>query len=109
MAAYKTLNATAKVSLGDASPRAVGRIVFQIRDDGSMSTSLVVKAKVPGLAEAELISVPYTNRGTGAIIAAGTAITTEILAEVDATGVEIVLDNTYTSGAGSVHYVPVEG
>jgi hypothetical protein len=109
MAASKKLNATAKISLGDASQYSVGRIVFQIVDDGSMSTSAVVKARVLGLADAELIAVPYTNRATGATVAASTAITAEGLYEVDAAGVEIVLDNTYTSGAGTVHYVPVAG
>jgi hypothetical protein len=106
--ASKPLNTTAVISLGDASVRSVSRIVFQVRDDGSMSTSFVVKARVWGLGS-ETIAVPYTNRGTGAAVAASTAITAEGLFEVDATGVEIVLDNTYTSGAGSVHYVPVEG
>lgn len=108
----KTLNVTEVVSLGDASIHGVSRIVFQIRDDGSMSTSAVLKARVnvlPALASTELISVPYTNRGTGASVAAGTAITAEGLFEVDATGVEIVLDNTFTSGKSSVHYLPVEG
>lgn len=109
MAATKPLNETAVIALGDGSNRAVSRIVFQVRDDGSMSTSFVVKAKVRGLAATELIAVPYTNRGTGAAVAASTAITAEGLFEVDATGVEIFLDNTYTSGKGSVHYVPVEG
>jgi hypothetical protein len=105
----KTLNADAVVSLGTGHESGRSVIVFQIRDDGSMSTSAVVKARIPGLADAELIAVPYTNRGTGAAVAASTAITAEGLFEVDATGVEIVLDNNWTSGAGSVHYVPLIG
>lgn len=107
--ASKTLNSTAKVSLGDASHGTTGKMVFQIVDDGSMSISLVVKARVLGLADSELIAVPYINRGTGATVAASTAITAEGIFEVDATGVEVVLDNTNTSGAASVYYQPVLG
>ena len=105
----KTLNADEVVSLGTGHDGGRSVIVFQIRDDGSMSTSAVVKARVPGLASTEWIAVPYTNRGTGAAVAASTAITAEGLFEVDATGVEIGLDNNWTSGAGSVHYVPLIG
>lgn len=103
------INASANFVLGDASPHSVGRIVFQVVEVSAISTSFVVKARVPGLADTELIAVPYTNRGTGAAVAASTAITAEGLFEVDATGVEIVLVNTYTSGKANVTYFPVAG
>lgn len=107
--ASKKIHATEKISLGDASTQSVGRIVFKIRDDSSLSTSMVVKARILGEADAELVSVPYTDRSSNTALAAGTAITAAGLYEVDATGVEIVLDNTYTSGSGTVVYQPVVG
>lgn len=109
MAASKKIRATEKVSLGDGSTQNVSRLVFQIVDDGSLNTSMVVKARILGLPDSELTAIPYTNRGTGSTIAASTAITAEGIYEVDATGVEIVLDNTLTAGTGTVYYQPVVG
>lgn len=104
----RSLNATEVVKLGTGHESSVSRIVFQVVDDGSMSTSAVVKGRIQGITD-ELIALPYVNRGTGASVAASTAITAEGLYEVDATGIEVVLDNTYASGAGSVYIVPVAG
>lgn len=110
MASYsKKIKATEKISLGTGADGAVSRIVFQVVDDGSLSTSMVVKGRVLGQPDAELLSIPYTNRASGATVAAGTAITAEGMWEADATGIEVVLDNTFTSGAGTVYFQPVVG
>lgn len=113
MIASKAISATEKIAIC-AGGDTVRRVVFQIVDTGSLSTSMVVKARMKvfqttGINDTELTAVPYVNRGTGATVAASTAITGEGIFEVDATGVEIVLDNTFTSGAGTLYYQPVDG
>lgn len=108
--ASKSLNADGFVSFGDFGADVVSRVVFQIRDDGILSTSAVPKGRVRGLADAELKALPYVNRNDpDTQIAAGTAITAEGIYEVDSTGLETGLDNNWTSGAGSVHYQHVAG
>lgn len=109
MARTHALDADEYLTLEEQHGEYVHRFVFQVVDDGAMVNSFTVNARIKGLATAELITVPYTNRATGASVAAGTAIAAEGLFEVDATGVEIVLNNNYTSGAGTVHYYDVTG
>ena len=96
-------------SLGDASGSYVGRIVFQIVGGGTFSFTPKARLRGASIANGSLVSVPYTNRGTGASVAAGTAITAAGLYEVDATGVEVTLDGSYTSGACAVYPQPLEG
>lgn len=113
----KKLTATGVIGLGDASPAIVGRQVFQVVDGGSWSGSIVVKARIaggsksaPALTNSNNVSVPYINRNdTATLIAAGTAITSAGIYEVESTGVEIYLDYTHTGGTGLVYPIPYLG
>lgn len=99
---------TSTIPFGDASPVLVGRIVFQVVNTSSLSTSGVLKARVPGATTS--VDVPYYNRNAETtLIAAGTAITSAGIYEVNAAGVEIFFDNTYTSGAGLLVVNPLLG
>lgn len=105
MASRKTL-ATAQINLGAAPEGRVGKVAFQIVDDGALVVSIVPKIRMPGLGT-ELVAIPYTKRSDGTEVAASTAITGEGAFEVESNGFEVVLDTTLTSGAGTVHYLGV--
>ena len=116
----KTLNATAKVSLGIAHPDIAGSTSFQIYTPSAASYSAVPKIRMGGqltntdgssgsVPDAALKSVRYWNMGTSTLVAAGTAITADGVFVVNLpAGVELVLDNTYTSGDARVYATPGE-
>lgn len=99
------------VLVGDGSPYMVGRIVFQVKGTGTFS--LVPKVRARGskgnLVAADLTAVHYTNRVSGTDVTAGTAITTAGLYDVDASGVAVWIDGSYTSGSCLVVTEALEG
>lgn len=115
-----TLNATAKVSLGTASPYLSGAIIFQVVIPSAASISAVPKVRAGGpfvqstgadggVPDAKLVGIRYWNVGTSTLVAAGTAITGEgVFVANLPPGAELVLDNTYVSGAANVYYTPGE-
>lgn len=103
--------------LGGASDQFVGMIAIHIVDTGSLSASIVVKSRTAHSARetdtVPFLSVPYVSHnvngtvGTGAYVS--TAITTNSMLLVPATGEEISLDMTYVSGTATVYWAPVQG
>lgn len=105
-----TLNATAKISLGNAGPYG-GSFAVQVIVPSAVSTSAVPKLRIAGpnafndsgIADASLTSVRYWNVGTSTLLAAATAITAAGLYIFNVPpNCELVLDNTYVSGSATV-------
>jgi hypothetical protein len=105
-----SLNATAKISLGNAGPFG-GSFAVQVIIPTALSTSAVLKLRVAGptaysdsgIPDASLTSVRYWSVGTSTLVAAATPITAAGLYVINVPpNCEIVLDNTYTSGSGTV-------
>lgn len=103
--------------LGDASMGVVGTLVVQVVDEGSLNCSIVVKARIR-LPEAAADGVGfvgwrYSNdfvngaQGDGTMIV--TPITGNSLIRIPASGVQIGLDITFTSGKGKVFVQSLEG
>lgn len=104
--------------LGDASDRVVGTVSVQIVNGGAFVGSITVKARNRS-EEADddgVAFVPtvfeklYLNGAVGDGTLASTAITTDSLILVPASGLQISLDVTaYTSGNLTVYVTPLEG
>lgn len=112
-----TLNVTGLYNLGNASDMVVGMLALQIHVVSAGTISIVVKSRVASQAAGDdgLTPVPvlYLSRYlNGAISTDGllsTAITGESLILVPASGQDIFLDVTYTSGNYVVYKIPVGG
>jgi hypothetical protein len=91
----------------DAGGGAVKRLAIHVT--GGFAGSCVLKARHESAAAGLAVSVPYTNRATGAAVAAATAITGDGIYEVDATGVvnDFVFSGIVTPGTWYVK--PVVG
>jgi hypothetical protein len=97
------------ISLGDVSDSTTGRMVFQVVGGGTYSLTPKARLRGASIPDGSLQSVPYVNRSTRSVVAAGTAITTAGLYEADASAAEIVLDGSYTTGACAVYPHPLIG
>ncbi len=103
--------------LGDASDGVVGTFVVHIVDTGSLSASIAVKARSRNPdADAAAVtfvawrySSDYINGSLGDATMINTAITTTSLIRIPASGVQIALDVTFTSGTATIYIVRIEG
>lgn len=106
------VQSTTQYSLGNASDRDVSTIVFQTVGL-SGTCSVVPKIRIAGSGATGttlLVAVPYINRAAPTtVIAAGTAITTDGIYQVDSSGSELVLDATVSSGSAVVRFWPLAG
>lgn len=105
--------------LGNAGDEVVGMIAVHILDTGSLSANIVVKSRsglrIAGFGGDDIAfaAVPYVSHhlngvaGTGAYVS--TTITTTSMLLIPATGEEIALDVTYTSGTATVYWGPYQG
>lgn len=98
-----TIDATNNFVLGDVGDDA-GKIVIE-GTSSSFSGSIVVKGR-PRRSSAAFVALPYKRRNLGGTASDDTtvsaALTAAFLIEVDATGLDVSLDNTHTSGSMSV-------
>lgn len=103
--------------LGDASAGVVGTLVLQIVDEGALSASIVVKAR-SRLPDASADGVGfvdwrYSNDFVNGALGDGTMVSTPLtgnsLIRIPASGVQIGLDITFTSGKGKVYVLSLEG
>ena len=102
--------ATAKVSLGDASPDSVGSVTFQISGGGSYS--ILAKGVILGnglTVASNSVALYYKPAATGVVTAGATAITADGIYTVIADGATVVLDGTFTSGTVNIDYIPLRG
>ena len=100
--------------LGDASDAFVGTFTLQGTAAAFVGTGLVVKGRVRD-SGAAWVPIPYVRRSLAAAASDDTVVSAALagsfLIKVDATGLEIALDNGtgYTSGSFVVEVCRVEG
>ena len=102
--------ATEDIILGNGSTGVVSRWVVQVKG-ATWTGTLTPKARVEqsGLTSADWKTIPYTNRATGASVAAGTTIAADGIFEFDAAGVDIILSHAFSSGAVALYCQPILG
>lgn len=98
--------------LGNASePGVKSSFILQFVDTGTFSGSLVVSGRLTG-SGAAYVAIPYKKRDLGGTAAddstVSAALTAAFVIEVDASGLDIALVNTHTSGSGTLHFKPVQ-
>ena len=102
-----SINATANYLLTDVGDGAVGLLAIHIIDTSSYSGSITVKAKAKGAPSTAYVAVPYIplylNGSVSDGVQVSTAITTTSVVCIDATGLDVSLEVTYTSGTASVY------
>jgi hypothetical protein len=108
---------TNTIVIGNAASYDVGAIAIQIVNTSSLSTSLVIKARCQtpeaSAAVAPFLATVYRKlwlngaAGDGSLVS--TAITTDSLIIVPAAGLQIAIDQTYTSGSGFLYWTPCVG
>jgi hypothetical protein len=102
-----SINATANYLLTDVGDGAVGLLVVHILDTSSYSGTITVKAKAKGAPSTAYVAIPYIklhlNGSVGDGSQVSTAITTTSVIALDATGLDVSLDVTYTSGTATVY------
>jgi len=113
------LNSADTYVLGDASDGLVGTFAVHFVDDNTFSGSVSVKARSRaisnGASTPAFLAIPYLPlnlNGSAGTYGTGvtTAITTNSIILVPASGLEIALDCTsYTSGSATVYVTPVVG
>lgn len=113
-----TISAAGLYSIGTGSKGQNSLINIQFSDLSSFSGSIAVKARnmaaavvYPSVDTVAPVGMPYTKWFLNGSAGDGTTVTTGItgnsLIQVTASGMEIVLDVTYTSGTMSVYFTPV--
>lgn len=112
-----TITAAGLYSLGTGSNAVSSVINIQFSDLSSFSGSIAVKARniaaaalYPSVDTVAPVGMPYTKWFLNGSAGDGTTVTTGItgnsLIQVISSGMEIVLDVTYTSGTMSVYFTP---
>lgn len=105
------------VILGDGHFADASALSIQIVDTGSLSASITVKARTrQPTADTNTVGFVatiyrklYLNGVVGDGSLVSTAITGDSLILIPATGLQIALDITYTSGTGMVYVTPLRG
>lgn len=105
------------VIVGDGHFADVSALSIQIVDTSSLSASITVKARTrqPAADTNSVAFVPtvyrklYLNGAVGDGTLVSTAITGNSLIIVPATGLDVALDITYTSGEGMVYVTALRG
>jgi hypothetical protein len=102
-----TINATANYQLTDVGDGAVGLLVVHIVDGGAYSGTITVKGRAKGNTSGTYVAIPYIKLHLNGAVGDGsqvsTAITTTSLICLDATGLDVSLDVTFTSGSATVY------
>lgn len=97
--------------LGDGAKYKVSTKVIQLVSS-AFSGSIAVKGRVTGTANTP-VAIPYRKRYLNGAVGddtfVSTAITTDSLIEVNADGIDVILDVTYTSGTMAVRSVDLVG
>jgi hypothetical protein len=94
---------------GTAMQRSV--LVLDIRDAGSWTGSIKVRARAQGSGQLGAAFVTYLalrNRTTDAIVAGGTGAAAAGIFEADITGLEVSLEHTRATGTVGVYAVVAE-
>ncbi len=112
-----TINASDTYIIGSPDALTGGSLTVQIVNDATLSASIVVSARsLQGDALSDGVAfVPivykklYLNGSVGDGTLASTAITTNSLIEIPASGMQVALVVTYTSGSGSCYVMPTTG
>jgi len=108
---------TGLYTIGDASDGLVGTFSVHLVNRGALSVSAIVKARsrIPQAAidDVTFRPIPYLKLFLNGAVADMTydvaPITTDSIILIPATGLEIALDITYTSGTGRIYWSPMKG
>jgi hypothetical protein len=96
-----TINSADNYILGEGSGHEASTLTVQLTPTAFVATGIIPKARKARSTQA-FVAIPYILRGTtDAATNAGTVITAASIIKIDATGLEISLDNSagYTSGS----------
>jgi|SRR5262252_2087604 len=108
---------TGQYILGDASDGIVGTFSVHLYNMSGLGASAVVKAR-SRLEQAYSDNAPflpipylalYLNGAVGAVTYQVAPLTADSIILIPATGLQIMLDVTYTGGTGRIYWCPCEG
>ena len=113
----KTDEGTGLCIIGDASDGLVGTFSVHLVNVSGLAASIVVKARtrIPQANDDNVAfqPIPYLKLFLNGVVANSTfdtvPLTTDSIILIPATGLEIALDVTFTSGQGRIYWSPLKG